>query len=244
VAGDSNGYDHNGAIETLDDDVLWVSGRNDGKSALEFSGGRVRVSDAAALRPEHQVSVCAWVNYSEEQNHSARIVVKGADNKETFGLEIDDDDGLTFHLRDANEPEENRYPADSDDELEHDEWIHIAGTYDGNTVRCYINGEVAGTNDDANAISQLCQDTNDLAIGNRSDADNREFIGTIDDVRVYNYGLSEEEIGYIATDGTKIFSVQSVANLYNKEKLGERAVNLRDYAELAKSWLEKKLWPE
>jgi len=68
--------------------------------------------------------------------------------------------------------------------------------------------------------------------------------GMIDDVRIYNYGLSAEEIAYLASDGTGIFSVQAVANLYNAEDLGKRAVNLRDYAKLAKGWLEKKLWPE
>jgi len=159
-----------------------------------------------------------------------------------------------FLVRDGNDYDEEddeyeKYAAESNDAtLDRDEWIHVAGTYDGNAVKCYINGEVADTNNDANAITYfggwLCQDTNDLAIGNRSDATNKEFVGTIDDVRVYNYALSAEEIAHIATDGMKIFSVQSVANLYKKEKLGERVVNLRDYAELAKSWLEKKLWPQ
>ena len=61
---------------------------------------------------------------------------------------------------------------------------------------------------------------------------------------VYNRALSAAEIAYIATDETGIFTVQSVANLYNDEALGDRAVNLRDFAKLSENWLEKKLWPE
>jgi len=83
-----------------------------------------------------------------------------------------------------------------------------------------------------------------LAIGNRSDATDRAFEGLIDDVRVYNRALSAAEIAYIATDETGIFTVQSVANLYNDETLGDRAVNLRDFAKLAENWLVRKLWPE
>jgi hypothetical protein len=218
-------------------------------SALEFDGGRVRVSDHQNLRPLYEVSACAWIYYSEGQS-SARVVVKGADNKETFGLEVDGDDELVFHVRDGNDYDAGddsyeKYDVESaDDALARDEWIHVAGTYDGNAVKCYINGEVVGTNNDASAILYLCQDTNDLAIGSMCDDDRAPFEGTIDDVRVYNYGLSAEEIGYIASDGTGIFPVQSVANLYNGEDLGEGAVNLRDFAKLAKGWLEVKLWPE
>jgi len=244
IAHDYAGSDNNGVIETLNDDVWWVAAGHDG-NALEFDGGRVLVPDAAALRPTDQVSVSAWVFYSETQDHSARIVCKGADNKETFGLEVGEDDECTFLVRDGNDPNADDYPdyAVDSNELDHGEWIHLAGTFDGNSVKCYVNGQPEGTNNDANAVVILSQDTNDLAIGNRSDDDDRAFEGTIDDVRVYNYALSLEEIRYIATDTTGIFSVQSIANVYNEEDLGKRAVNLRDFAELANDWLRKEYWP-
>jgi hypothetical protein len=195
-----------------------------------------------------EVSACAWIYYSEGQN-SARVVVKGADNKETFGLEVGGDDELVFQVGDGNDYDAGddsyeRYGAKSaDDALGRDEWIHVAGTYDGNSVKCYINGQLAGTNNDANAIAFLCQDTNDLAIGSMPEDDRAPFIGTIDDVRVYNCALSAEEIAYIATDGTGILAVQSVANLYNAEDLGDRAVNFKDLAKLASSWRDEELWP-
>ncbi len=257
IATDYAGYDNNGVIETLDDDVWWVAAGHDG-NALEFDGGdgRVRVPDHPDLRPMYQVSASAWVKFSEDQD-SARIVVKGADDKETFALEVnadDDDDGkLAFYVGDGNsydaeEDECVRYFAESNDvenPIDRDEWNHIAGTYDGNTVKCYINGELADDNNDPNiaAIPFLSQDTNDLAIGSRPEDDEQPFEGIIDDVRVYNYGLSAEEIAYIATDETGIFAVQSVANLY-EDTLGQDSVNLRDFAKLANNWLVRKLWPE
>ena len=82
-----------------------------------------------------------------------------------------------------------------------------------------------------------------MAIGSRPEDDEQPFEGIIDDVRVYNYGLSAEEIAYIATDETGIFAVQSVANLY-EDTLGQDSVNLRDFAKLANNWLVRKLWPE
>jgi hypothetical protein len=156
---------------------------------------------------------------------------------------------LTFYVGDGNsyDPCEDgceRYFAESDDGvIDRDEWIHVAGTFDGNSAKCYINGEVAGTEPNAYLVVFLSQDTNDLAIGSMSDDDRAPFEGAIDDVRVYNYGLSPEEVAHIATDGKGVFAVQSVANLYNDEDPGDRAVNLRDFAVLANDWLVRKLYP-
>jgi hypothetical protein len=134
TATDSSGKDHHGTLQVLDVNVSWVSGRDDVNSALEFDGGRVRVSDHQNLRPLYEVSACAWIYYSEGQS-SARVVVKGADNKETFGLEVDGDDELVFHVRDGNDYDAGddsyeKYDVESaDDALARDEWIHVAGTY-------------------------------------------------------------------------------------------------------------------
>jgi hypothetical protein len=244
-APDSSSYNNPGAIETIDSDVWWVTGRNDVNYALDFDGGRVLVPDAQELRPLNQVSATAWINYSAGQD-SARVVVKGADNKETYTLEVNDDD-LVFRVRDGNDPNADSYPdygAETDsDELDRDEWIHIAGTFDGNDVKCYVNGELKATTD-ATELIFLSQDINDLAIGNRSDATDKPFHGTIDDVRVYDYGLSVEEVRYLATDGNGWVAMRSIANLVYDEPLGEGAVNFRDFAALADRWLVEKLYPQ
>jgi hypothetical protein len=244
TAVDSSSYNHHGTLQVLDVNVWWVSGRD--ANALEFSGGRVRVPDTEDLRPMHQVSASAWIYYSERQN-SDRIAVKGPDDRESYSLEVSGDDQLVFQVRDGNDPNLSSYPrygAESDeDALDRDEWIHVAGTYDGNAVKAYINGEVVATNNDANAIVVISQDTNDFAIGNKPEDDANPFEGMIDDVRIYNYGLSAAEIGYLASNGTGIVSVQSIANLYNDEDFGKRAVNFKDLAKLAAGWRDEELWP-
>jgi len=242
VANDSTVPANNGTISGL---YSWVVGYDNVNSAVEFSNGKVLVPDAAELRPAAAVSVCAWVNFSSNRNYSARVVVKGADNKETFALQVDDDDELNFFVRDANN---NIYDVNSE-EIWRNEWVHLAGTFDGdiNTIAGYVNGQLAGSQDDANFVMQgltLSQDTNDLGIGNRSDANDRQFEGSIDDVRVYNYGLSAAEVAWIATDGTGYIALTSEANLYDEEPKGEKAINFKDIAVLMDSWREEKLWPE
>jgi len=237
TATDSSDYDNHG---TITGEYSWVADHNAGW-ALDFEEGVCKVPDAVELRPAAQVSASAWINYSVTQGAAPRLVVKGADNWESYCIELSGNDSLRFYVRDTNG---TSYNADSpDDALERGEWIHLAGTYDGSLIKCYVNGQVVGDNDEAIAIL-LSQDVNDFGIGNRPDDEARPYNGTIDEVRVYNYGLSAAEVAWLATDGTGYVPLRSQANIFDKEQAGEQAINLRDYAMLMESWLEKKYWPE
>jgi hypothetical protein len=226
TAYDSSPHGNNG---TATGSYAWVAGRV-GPHAMEFSGGKVLVADAPELRPPAEVSVSAWVKYSQAQNYHARVVVKGADNSETYALLINEIDELVFHIRDVNGAMHAVAGG-----LWNDEWIHVAGTYDGNSVKCYIDGELE---DSTPAVAiPLSQDTSGLAIGNRSDGNDRGFKGAADDVRVYDYGLTAAEVAYLATEGTGYVPLLSPANIYDEEPMGSRIVNLNDYAIVADMWL-------
>ncbi|MHC4645956.1 MAG: LamG domain-containing protein [Planctomycetota bacterium] len=233
---DSSSYANHG---TVTGDYTWVADHNDGL-ALALTEGICKVPDAEHLRPPAQVSASAWINYSVDQGASPRIVVKGADNHEAYCIELSGNDSLRFYVRDTSG---TSYNADSpDDVFDLGEWVHAAGTYDGSLVKCYVNGQVVGDNYEAVAIA-LSQDTNDLGIGNRPDGEERQFRGSVDEVRVYSRALSAAEVAWLATDGTGYVELTSPANLYDKEATGQRAVNFRDYAVLMDTWLEEELWP-
>jgi len=121
------------------------------------------------------------------------------------------------------------------------EWTHLAGTYDGNAVKLYVNGQLE-VEDTSGGVGML-QDANDLSIGNRSDGNDRAFAGTIDDVRVYSRALSAAEVGWLATEGSGYVSLDSEVNIYDSEPQGQKAVNFKDLAKFMTSWLEEKLWP-
>jgi hypothetical protein len=242
-ANDSSGKGHHG---TLQGSCSWVVGYDDVNLAIEFpeDWGRLLVPDdgcTPALRPKHQVSASAWVYYLVNQD-GARVVVKGKDDKETFGLEVNDDDDMVFHVRDDND---NEFGVSSG--VGRNEWLHLAGTYDGNCVKGYVNGQLVDVNTDANFVVAkgwtLSQDTSGLAIGNKSesDANDAQLAGIIDDVRVYDYGLSQAEVAWLATDGGGFAPLRSEANLYSGED--PEVINYRDLAELLNSWLEEKKWP-
>ena len=69
------------------------------------------------------------------------------------------------------------------------EWLHIVGTYNGTTYRIYVNGVEMPTQ----GATGTNTSTSSLFIGARNDGD-QHMNGYIDDVRIYNRALSQEEI--------------------------------------------------
>jgi len=76
--------------------------------------------------------------------------------------------------------------------LEVDKWYHIALTWDNGTNKVYLNGEQIASGSYA-GLEELNATAN---IGNNGRIDSRDqsFKGLIDDVRIYNYALSDDEI--------------------------------------------------
>ncbi len=72
--------------------------------------------------------------------------------------------------------------------LERYEWCHIACSYDGTTLKCYLNGEQT----DETPMGPITSSQTPVLIG--SDGWGCDWIGAIDDVRMYNHALSDPEI--------------------------------------------------
>jgi 6-phosphogluconolactonase (cycloisomerase 2 family) len=69
-------------------------------------------------------------------------------------------------------------------------WRHVAGTWDGSTIRVYLEG-VEGTSD---SYSGALTDSSALRIGDTVESANRNYPGVYDEVRIYNRALSAGEI--------------------------------------------------
>ena len=68
-------------------------------------------------------------------------------------------------------------------------WTHLAGTWDGTTMRLYVNGLPSGT---AAATGSFVTNTNPIFIG--GDFASEYFNGNIDEVRIWNRALCQSEI--------------------------------------------------
>ncbi|MCX6908444.1 MAG: LamG domain-containing protein, partial [Verrucomicrobia bacterium] len=71
------------------------------------------------------------------------------------------------------------------------QWVHLAGTFDGQTMRLCMNGEECGTMSRPTPIKpNACH----LCLGNYEVAHPAHFNGLLDEVRLYSRALSPEEL--------------------------------------------------
>ena len=180
VATDSSGYGNDGVFVS---EPQWVSGMIG--SALHFDGEDdwVEVPHNEILNPANdEISVALWVN-SERYNSSGEGWggIMGKNGPRTYCLFTTSAGNLHF-TSSAGTVSADTFPLD--------EWVHLAVALTGGQHNYYINGEAAGTGGSGIVPPD---NTSPLTIGNITDA-NRKFLGMLDDVRVYNRGLTIDEL--------------------------------------------------
>jgi hypothetical protein len=103
--------------------------------------------------------------------------------------------------------------------LTRDEWCHIACSHDGTTLKCYLNGEET----DSTSMGAITVSPTPVLIG--SDGWGSDWIGAIDDVRIYNHGLSPDEI--LATMSTEPVPTASGPTPKNGGMIGQKLTTLK-----------------
>ena len=180
TAADRSGTGNPGAITG----ATWTSAGRYG-SALLFSGtnGRVTVADSASLHLTTGMTLEAWVNPSTASAGAwGDIIYKGDDN---YYLDTVSGAAVAGVTLTPSKKSNTTGPA-----LPLNTWTHLAETFDGSSVRLYINGVQAA----ATAVpGSLMTSTNALEIGS-DHLYGQSFRGMIDEVRVYNVALSPTQI--------------------------------------------------
>lgn len=134
-------------------------------------------------------------------------------------------------------------------------WYHLAASYDGQYVNLYVDGLlVEGPTDVGGPMRWISTDSNNypvnFVIGSWEDVGYSLHVdGTIDEVRYYDYALSQGEIAILTElvpPGTEYYQpVPSLANITDPEAKFSRKVNFKDFVILADHWLEgPTLWPQ
>ena len=79
-------------------------------------------------------------------------------------------------------------------------WTFLTGTYDGQTIRMYVNGVEVDSTSASGAMTQCSQKT---GIGSRASLNTHFFPGLIDEVEIFDRALSASEVQSIYTADSK-----------------------------------------
>jgi Concanavalin A-like lectin/glucanases superfamily/Bacterial Ig domain/Cadherin-like domain len=180
--GNAAGSSHTGTISG----ATWSTQGKFG-NALSYDGVNdwVTVADAPSLDLTTGMTLEAWV-FPTATNGVRDIIIKEGSNVDIYNLYARNWRGL---------PEANVFVGGSNRTAEGaslpaNVWTHVAGTYDGSTVRLFINGVQAASTTISGSIATS---TGPLRIGGNS-MWGEFFQGRIDEVRIYNRALTQAEI--------------------------------------------------
>ncbi|MBX2857164.1 MAG: DUF1592 domain-containing protein [Cellvibrionaceae bacterium] len=204
---------HHYAFEDIDDDTahdsvggadgaLYGAATTEGKfgQALRFSAGNNNQVDLGNLDVEASaVTLSAWIKPdSFGSNGDGRVISK------TVGQAEGDHSWMLSSIRSGGEHRlrirlrtgaSTKTVIANSGNLQIGMWQHVAATYDGQTVRLFLNGVVVGSSSEISGLIDVNPGVK-AAIGNNPTGD-KSFDGAIDDVRIYRIALEVTEVASI-----------------------------------------------
>jgi len=201
---------YDGSIEGSPD--LGVEGADGTAINFDGDGQYVEIDGYSGVTGSDTRTVEAWVkpesgvDYTVSEN--THVVDWGLNNNgERYSIRLSDEGGGDPVLR-VEVQGGFKYGST---QLDREEWNHIAvvlpeGSSDVTDHRLYVNGELDSTGEQA---SQTIDTAEATAFISRNNEQDRDFIGSVDEVAIYNEELAEQSIeeryttitGQISTEG-------------------------------------------
>ena len=156
-------------------------------------------ADEAALRP-NQITISSWVRYNQiigaanypsivdrltTSSDGYRFLFNGDTGKWYFGVAVS---GTEHTAVSTTTPLNNT-------------WYHIVATYDGETLRVYVNGVQEGANTAPSGNIQYSAGSTALGVGRRYFGTAWTTNGTMDEVAIWSRALNATEVGQLYNGG-------------------------------------------
>jgi hypothetical protein len=193
---------------TLNNGATYTTGKTGTAFSLDGVNDYVGVPDSASLRPS-VLTLSAWVNPTSTTGVNG-IILKGANGSSPLGV-----NGNSYGIYLVNGKLSYIVSAGSVNAYYYEglgptvptsQWSHVAMTYDGSTMRLYLNGSEVHS---MAASGAIIYDTAPVTFGSDTTAGNSAtslFHGKIDDPALFNRALTAQEISNIYTAGATSLS--------------------------------------
>ncbi len=174
---------------TLLNDAGWGVGYLSNSAVLlDGDDDFVEVPHADILTVDNEVTVMAWINaerYDAPNGEAWQGILSKSNSPRSYSFYTEASQALHFSTA--------GYGSLSSPNVLLNEWIHVCAMVIDGTHQYYINGEDAGTSG-SGIVLPGASDTATVVIGRSNEGVNRSFLGMIDDVRIYNHALTQDEV--------------------------------------------------
>jgi hypothetical protein len=194
---DKSGSGNNGALINLSTTTSPTIGKNG--QAMKFDTGKsVDVSGLPSLVTGPSASVCGWAFSTANENFRKIVTWTTDDNAGTDGILLVADN--TNSMRAIGMGKSTTDPST----IPLNTWVHWCGVYSGGISFLYRNGALVSQS--SSGGSSFSPPAKKFGIGNAgTDTTNystsRSWVGTLDEVRLYNRSLSAAEVKQLYNEG-------------------------------------------
>jgi hypothetical protein len=171
----------------------WIAGIIGGALNFDGQGDYIEIIDSNDFTITNQITVSAWIKTDKIDKRWQAVVTKGdrswrlQGQRRGYALEFACTGlvipgsmwGSLYGTIDANDGQ----------------WHHVAGVYDGQKICLYIDARLDVSQP---ASGRIRLDDRAVLIGDNSQKPGRFWNGLIDDVRIYSYGMTAEEVAAIS----------------------------------------------
>ena len=181
VIDDTNDTDGDGILDLFDtNDSVFGSPRDlDQKLQLYFDGRNDYIQDNSIISSWSEISMMGWIKI-DPTGHNTRTIF-GQDN---FSLKILSDEKLSIEASGTTIIYNTELPVN--------QWVHVGAIYSSSSEKLslFVNGEPVESTPKSGALNS---DSNLFTIGRTASSNSNFFKGVIDEVRLFDKALSEDE---------------------------------------------------
>ncbi len=186
--GDSSGNNHSGSIVG---NPQWrpSGGKIGGALELDGDGDYVNLGKSSDFDLAEQITIAAWIKVNRFDKEWQAIITKG--DSAWRMQRVRETDSLEFACSGLQVPGTEWGGIYGKMSVNDGQWHHTTGVYDGKKLSLYIDGKLDVS---VNASGKINVNDHPVYIGENAEQTGRFWNGLIDDVRIYNYAVSEGDI--------------------------------------------------
>lgn len=190
--GNANDESENGNNGTVSGAILTTNRFGIPNSAYYFggNGSYISIPNSSSLHFTNAVTLSVWINFQEGGLDNPRIFTEPPGTVDLALQTPGPNPPLQFVVQPVGQVVAT---------ISANQWLYLAGTYDGQTIKLYTNGVVAVQK---SATGNINRNTVPFSIGRNLDTGGDSFKGIIDDLRLFNRSLSQAEILQLFQEGT------------------------------------------
>lgn len=164
-------------------------------SGLKFDGnGYINLGKCFGDNVQNSISISAWIKPELFGTGWQGVVMHGSPSLDNFALYVNPENKkIVFRTRNTI-PEQNQWIEVTSTQLWDGNWHHLAAIYDGVNKSIYVDGILQKKVISSGIIESGAGYNMYIGAGREFNFNTTLFHGTLDEVKIFNYGVSIEEI--------------------------------------------------